>query len=57
MSRSSAGASPPVNEASVYAALKQTFGYTEFRFHQKAVIARTLRSLNSLVIMPTGGYV
>jgi superfamily II DNA helicase RecQ len=46
-----------VNEASVYAALKQTFGYTEFRFHQKAVIARTLRSRNSLVIMPTGGYV
>lgn len=36
-------------------ALKQVFGYDEFRLDQEKIINRTLNGLDSLVIMPTGG--
>lgn len=35
--------------------LKQKFGYSEFRLHQKEVIESCMRGEDSLVIMPTGG--
>ncbi len=39
----------------IYNTLKDYFGYREFRFHQEAVIGRTLAGRSNLVIMPTGG--
>ena len=36
-------------------ALKQYFGYSEFRLAQERVVERTLEGRCSLVIMPTGG--
>ena len=35
--------------------LKHTFGYTEFRGHQRDIISTTLQGGDSLVLMPTGG--
>ena len=35
--------------------LQETFGYSAFRGHQRAVINRTIAGLDSVLLMPTGG--
>ena len=35
--------------------LKNTFGYSEFRFHQRSVIDKVINGDDAVVLMPTGG--
>ena len=35
--------------------LQTTFGYPEFRFHQKAIIEQVIEGKDAVVLMPTGG--
>ncbi len=42
-------------EAQAHRILKDTFGFDKFRYLQESAIADTLKGINQLVIMPTGG--
>lgn len=35
--------------------LKNTFGYSEFRYHQRSVIDKVINGSDAVVLMPTGG--
>ena len=41
--------------SAVSAVLRDTFGFSEFRGQQQAIIERTVAGLDSVVLMPTGG--
>ncbi|MFT5022371.1 MAG: ATP-dependent DNA helicase RecQ, partial [Colwellia sp.] len=43
------------NDYDLRAALKQFFGFSEFKGRQEEVIQNVLAKRNSFVIMPTGG--
>ena len=44
-----------MDEKQLYTALKQHFGFTEFREGQLATVKSVLAGQNTLAILPTGG--